>query len=66
MRLAGETLTSACDAVIKTMHAVHEGSGGVVAVDRHGSVAMPMNCEGMYRAWDNGRGDSGVAIYADE
>jgi beta-aspartyl-peptidase (threonine type) len=29
--------------------APNDGSGGLVAVDRHGNVALPFNSEGMYR-----------------
>jgi beta-aspartyl-peptidase (threonine type) len=25
------------------------GEGGLIAVDAHGNVSMPFNCEGMYR-----------------
>ena len=31
------------------------GSGGLVAVDRDGDVALPFNCSGMYRGYVNGR-----------
>ncbi|VDZ95008.1 isoaspartyl peptidase [Salmonella enterica subsp. enterica] len=27
------------------------GSGGLIAVDHEGNVALPFNSEGMYRAW---------------
>jgi beta-aspartyl-peptidase (threonine type) len=29
--------------------APNDGSGGVIAVDAAGRIAMPFNCEGMYR-----------------
>jgi isoaspartyl peptidase/L-asparaginase-like protein (Ntn-hydrolase superfamily) len=29
--------------------APNDGSGGVIAIDAQGRIAMPFNCEGMYR-----------------
>ncbi len=34
---------------IKKLTAI-DGSGGVIAIDNNGNIAMPMNCAGMYRA----------------
>ncbi len=34
------------------------GSGGLIAVDREGNVALPFNSEGMYRAWGYVGGDA--------
>lgn len=50
MRFLGETLEDAASHVV--MHDLHDhdGSGGVIAVAQDGSIAMPFNCEGMYRA----------------
>jgi L-asparaginase / beta-aspartyl-peptidase len=51
-------------------HVVHEklmqagGSGGVIAVDRHGNVAMPFNSEGMYRGFAR-PGERVVKIFGD-
>jgi beta-aspartyl-peptidase (threonine type) len=42
------------------------GTGGLVAVDAAGRVAMPMNSEGMYRAMVDGQGRRALALYADE
>lgn len=66
VRMLGQSLASACEHVVMDMDAVHAGSGGVIAVDAQGGIAMSMNCEGMYRAWRAVDGTSGVAIYADE
>lgn len=51
MRLAGESLAHAADHVVNGDLAVHDGSGGVIAVDAQGHIAMPFNCEGMYRGY---------------
>ena len=53
-------------------HVVHQalqdlgGTGGVVAVDPRGNVAMVFNTEGMYRASINGRGEKVVGIFGEE
>ena len=39
------------------------GSGGLVAVDRHGNVALPFNSPGMYRAWCDKSGEIRTAIF---
>jgi L-asparaginase / beta-aspartyl-peptidase len=41
------------------------GSGGLIAVDRAGRIAMPFTTEGMYRAWARGNGRPVVRIYRD-
>jgi len=48
MRLAGQSLHDAAAGVVAEL-ARHGGSGGVIAVDHSGHIAMPFNCEGMYR-----------------
>jgi beta-aspartyl-peptidase (threonine type) len=37
----------------------------VVAVDRDGNIALPFNCEGMYRAWVTEGDAPATAIYPD-
>ncbi|MGJ4928167.1 isoaspartyl peptidase/L-asparaginase family protein [Bradyrhizobium sp. HKCCYLS2038] len=64
MRLAGQSLAAAAHAVI-TEIAPLGGSGGLVAVDAHGNVALPFNCSGMYRAWTAPDGQMHTAIYGD-
>ena len=39
------------------------GSGGVIAVDARGQVALPFNSAGMYRGLIGGDGVPRVAIY---
>jgi L-asparaginase / beta-aspartyl-peptidase len=55
MRYVGETLEvaarNALDEVVRL-----GGSGGLVAVDAQGNIAMPFSTEGMYRGWvDDGK-----------
>lgn len=63
MRHAGETLQHAADHVVMQDLAQNDGSGGVIAVDRHGHIAMPFNCEGMYRGWVQKGADPETRIY---
>ena len=41
------------------------GSGGVIAVDRNGRIAMPFNTPGMYRAYIDSAGKPVIKIYKD-
>lgn len=49
MEYAGLTLQQACDRVIHEKLPALGGSGGLVAVNARGELAMPFNTEGMYR-----------------
>ena len=49
MRYAGMTLDDAAHAMLATV-AARGGDGGLIAVDRRGTVAMPYNTAGMKRA----------------
>ena len=42
------------------------GDGGLVAVDSQGSIAMPFNTQGMYRASNSSNGEEMIAIYREE
>ena len=49
MRHLGEPVTTAAEHVVMQDLAPNDGSGGVIAIDAQGRIAMPFNCEGMYR-----------------
>jgi beta-aspartyl-peptidase (threonine type) len=55
MRYAGQSLEEAAQAVVMESLPAIGGSGGLIAVDRHGNICMPFNSEGMYRG--HARGD---------
>ncbi len=65
MRYGGQTLAEAASAVVTEtlVQLGGAGSGGLVAMDACGNVAMPFNTEGMYRGWAFADGTRMVAIY---
>ena len=66
MKYLRQTLGEACAAVINRTLVEMGGSGGLIGLDAQGRVAMPINCEGMYRGMVDGRGTRLIAIYANE
>ncbi|MCA1799445.1 MAG: isoaspartyl peptidase/L-asparaginase [Xanthomonadaceae bacterium] len=65
MRLAGRTLEQAAHEVVMEVLVERGGSGGVIAVDRHGNVSMPFNSDGMYRGYMKSGGEPVTAIFRD-
>ena len=59
---AGVTLAEAAGAVVAELGRIG-GSGGVIAVGRDGSLALPFNCAGMYRGYVRDDGVLHSAIY---
>ena len=39
------------------------GSGGIIAVDKNGNIAMPFNTNGMFRAYSKSTGEENVYIF---
>ncbi len=62
LRHAGQSLQQAALAVIDELAAAG-GSGGVIAVDRAGALALPFNTAGMYRGYVRDGGTIHTAIY---
>ena len=60
MEHGGQSLLTAAEHVI---HQRLPGKGGLIAIDRHGNVALPYNTEGMYRGWIDATGIIRTAIY---
>ena len=64
MAYRGLSLEKAAGTVIREKLKNAGGSGGVVALDRNGNVAMPFNTSGMYRGYAK-PGERVVRIYED-
>lgn len=62
---AGSSLKQATRMALDRVAAMG-GTGGLIAIDRRGNVALPFNTGGMYRAWMGADGEVRVAIYRDE
>jgi beta-aspartyl-peptidase (threonine type) len=62
LRHRGQSLAEAAQDVVDELGRVG-GSGGLVAVDRDGAVALPFNCSGMYRGYVGADGIIHTAIY---
>jgi beta-aspartyl-peptidase (threonine type) len=65
LRLGRQPLAAAAEAVVAELAAVG-GSGGMIAVDAAGQVALPFNSRGMYRGIIGADGVARTAIYHEE
>lgn len=65
MQYAGLGLAEAANAVIHGTLTELGGTGGIIALDRQGRVAMPFNTAGMYRGYVDENGAVTIAIYRD-
>ncbi|MBW9400623.1 beta-aspartyl-peptidase [Leclercia sp. LSNIH6] len=63
MDYGGLSLAEACERVVMEKLPALEGSGGLIAIDREGNVALPFNSEGMYRAWGYAGDTPSTGIY---
>ena len=63
MEHKGLSLQDASEEVINKRILEIGGDGGLIAVDKHGNIAMPFNTEGMYRASKSSMGPEVVSIY---
>jgi beta-aspartyl-peptidase (threonine type) len=57
------SLAEACERVVMEKLPALGGSGGLIAVDHEGNVALPFNSEGMYRAWGYAGDAPSTGIY---
>ena len=62
MEYRGMSLKEAADAVLDKV-AKLGGTGGLIAIDRHGNIALPFNTSGMYRGYADPNGKFVVEIY---
>ncbi len=65
MEYGGKSVGEAARTVIMDKLEAMGGTGGVIAMDREGHVAMPFNTEGMYRGRIDAEGNVTVEIYKD-
>ncbi|EXU73785.1 isoaspartyl peptidase/L-asparaginase [Erwinia mallotivora] len=66
MEYAGLSLKEASERVVMEKIKVLGGSGGIIAVDREGNVALPFNSEGMYRGYGYAGDAPNVSIYRED
>lgn len=66
MRWGGQSLAEAADDVVNRVLAPIGGSGGLIAVDAQGNLALPFNCEGMYRGFVGADGGFRSAIHRED
>jgi L-asparaginase/beta-aspartyl-peptidase (threonine type) len=67
LRWAGLGLAEAAGTIIDVELAGLGGSGGLIAVDRFGTIALPFNCAGMFRGFARPDEDHlTTAIYRDD
>jgi len=63
IRFGGRSLAAAVREVVFEELPAMRGEGGVIAIDRHGNIAMEFNSEGMFRASRRAAEDPMIAIY---
>ncbi|MNH39038.1 Isoaspartyl peptidase precursor [compost metagenome] len=63
MEYAGLSLQQASDRVVMEKLLAMGGSGGMIAIDSQGNVALPFNSEGMYRGFGYVGDAPSVGIY---
>jgi beta-aspartyl-peptidase (threonine type) len=66
MEYGGLSLAEASERVVMEKLPALGGSGGLIAVDREGNVALPFNSEGMYRAWGYAGDTPTTGIYREQ
>jgi beta-aspartyl-peptidase (threonine type) len=65
MEYKGMSLKEAANTVIMNKLGKLGGTGGVIAIDKNGQVAMPFNTPGMYRGYVGADGKVVIEIYKD-
>ena len=65
MEYQNRSLTEACKKEIDKLSEL-EGTGGVIAVDADGNIAMEFNTSGMFRGYIKSSGEKEIAIFENE
>ncbi|MBU8869379.1 MAG: isoaspartyl peptidase/L-asparaginase [Gemmatimonadales bacterium] len=66
MEYKGLALVAAADLVVKKKLVSQGATGGIVALDGEGNIAMSFNTPGMYRGFLKSNGEQSVFIFGDE
>ena len=66
MDYGGLSLSEACERVVMEKLPALGGSGGLIAIDHEGNVALPFNSESMYRAWGYAGDTPTTGIYREK
>lgn len=66
MKYKGLSVSEAAEVVVMHKLKKQGGSGGIIAVDRKGNVAMPFNTEGMFRGYVNQGMKPEVAVFKED
>ncbi|MGH5362902.1 beta-aspartyl-peptidase [Citrobacter freundii] len=66
MDYGGLSLSEACERVVMEKLPALGGSGGLIAIDHEGNVALPFYSEGMYRAWGYAGDTPTTGIYREK
>ena len=66
MAYQGKSLKEAANTVIMKKLEELGGTGGIIAIDKDGNIAMPFNTAGMYRGYIRENGEAIVKIYQDK
>lgn len=65
MRYQNLSVQEAATQVIQKLATIEPDTGGVIAIDRQGNVALPFNTEGMYRGYIGEDGVAHTGIYGE-
>jgi L-asparaginase / beta-aspartyl-peptidase len=65
MKYLNESVQEAADYIVNTSLVEKGGSGGLIAMDREGHIAMPFNSSGMFRGYLKADGEIVIKIYRD-
>jgi L-asparaginase / beta-aspartyl-peptidase len=65
MEYQKQTIQEACREEIGKLSSMN-GTGGVIAMDAQGNIAMEFNTSGMFRGYIKSTGEKEIAIFADE
>ena len=66
MIYSGQSLQQAANDLVMNKLKSLDAGGGLIAVDKNGSIALPFNTSGMFRAYVIAGQDASVSIYSDD